>query len=60
MTHILGKRCSFSSLHVLFVSSLFVSLVIYRFGFGDRILVLVNLVHGHCLLFSFAVSKFCN
>ena len=38
---------------VLFVICLFVILVIYHFGFENRILVLFVSVPGHCLSFTF-------
>ena len=41
----------------LFVLYLFVILVISRFGFEGRILVLVVLVPGHCLFFSLVMDN---
>ena len=40
-------------MYVLFVSCLFVVLVISHFSFEDRMLVLVVPVSGHCLHFTF-------
>ena len=49
-----GKRCSLGLPYVLFVLYLFESLVISRFGFEGRILVLIAPVPGHCLVVTFA------
>ena len=40
--------------HFVFVICLFVVLVISRFGFDDRLLVLIVPVPGHCLPFTLA------
>ena len=44
-----------SANHVLFVSCLFVVLVISNFSFENRVLVLVVPVPGHCLHFTLTI-----
>ena len=53
MGHLLGNSCSLSLQYALFVSCIFIVLVISNFGFEDRILVLFVSVPGHCLFLTF-------
>ena len=47
--HILGKSCSLGLPYAFDVICLFVIFVIFSFGFGGRMLVLIGPVPGHCL-----------
>ena len=56
MFKMFGERASHSVLpYDLFVLwCLFLFFIISHFGFDDRILVLIVLVPGHCLLFTYS------